>query len=273
MRRPLTSLNPDVRILPDAPAVASAAARLLADSAAEAVRVTGRFAVALSGGSTPAALFAELRSARWASQVAWAAIHLFWGDERCVPPDHPDSNFRLAARELLEHVPIPTAQVHRIRGEEDPRHAAREYDNLLRAFVAERPGTATGLDLVVLGLGEDGHTASLFPGTEAVREATDDAQRSFVPAEGPAGRGQDTPWVSANYVPRLNSWRVTLMPRAINSAGLVAFLVTGAAKADSLARVLACSGDDAAYPARLVRPSRGRLVWLVDEAAAAGLHP
>lgn len=273
MRRPLTSLNPDVRILPDAPAVAAAAARLLADSAAEAVRTTGGLAVALSGGSTPAALFAELRSEPWASQVEWGAIHLFWGDERCVPPDHPDSNFRLAARELLEHVPIPPAQVHRIRGEEDPRHAAREYDALLRAFVAERPGTATGLDFVFLGLGEDGHTASLFPGTEPVRVATEDAPRASGPEKDPAEGAHEHPWVSANYVPRLDAWRITLTPRAINSAGLVAFLVTGAHKAKILARVLAPGGDDAAYPARLVRPHRGRPLWLVDEAAATGLPP
>jgi 6-phosphogluconolactonase len=245
-----------VDVHPDAGAVAAAAAALFANEAAEAVRVHGRFGVALSGGSTPTALFRELASERWASRVDWATVHLFWSDERCVPPDHADSNYRLARRELLRHVPLPEGQIHRIRGEDDPARAAAANDRTLRDFVTGGADTTGGLDLILLGLGTDGHTASLFPGSEAVT-----SPRATEPE----------PWVVENYVPGLGAWRVTFTLAAINRAATVAFLVTGGAKSDVLRRVLSGADEAGPEPARGVRPSSGRLVWLVDEAAAEGL--
>lgn len=256
MRRTLTVRGRSVALFPDAEAVAAAAAALFVNEAAEAVRVRGRFGVALSGGSTPTALFRELASERWASRVDWTTVHVFWSDERCVPPDHADSNFGVAHRELLRHVPLPGSQIHRIRGEDAPALAAAAYDRTLRSFTTGTDGTPGGLDLILLGLGTDGHTASLFPGTEAVTNAH---------------TAEPEPWVVENYVPDLGAWRVTFTLAAINRAATVAFLVTGAAKADVLRRVLSGGGEGGPEPARGVKPASGRLLWLVDEAAAEGL--
>lgn len=209
-------------------------------------RGTKIFAIGLSGGSTPRALYETM--ARRQSELDWKAIHLFWGDERCVPPDHPDSNYRMAYESLIQHVPIPTENVHRIRGEDDPQAAAEAYETELRAFLGEYPR----FSLLLLGLGDDGHTASLFPGTAAIHES----QKRVI----------------AHYVEKLNAWRITLTPAAINAPHDVMFLVVGSSKASALKQVLEGEKQPDVYPAQIVNPFLGRVYWFVDVSAASLLE-
>lgn len=280
VRRRLRLRGGEIRVLRDPGSVAVAAADLFVSSAAQAVRETGAFGVALSGGSTPASLFRELRSPERAHALDWSAVHLFWGDERCVPPDHPESNFGMARRELLAHVPVSPDQVHRIRGEDEPWKAARAYEEDLRSFVGGRGRGGGGLDLVFLGIGADGHTASLFPGTPALEAggvtlAGARWGEGSIREELREGEGKTEPserWVLETRGPRPGSWRVTLTLPAINGAEVVAFLATGASKAGILPEVLMGGEEgEALYPAQRVRPHSGRLLWLVDEAAASAL--
>jgi 6-phosphogluconolactonase len=243
----------DFRAYPDGASLAQAATEHVVTRAVETVAAQGQFAVALSGGSTPRSTYALLASPEFAGRVDWPHVHVFWGDERCVPPDHPDSNYRMAREALLDHVPIPARNVHRIRGEMEPAQAADEYERTLRTFLAARPGGSPScFDLVLLGMGSDGHTASLFPGTAAIRE--------------------ETRWVVAHDVHKLSAWRVTLTPVAINAAAHVTFLVAGAGKAERLREVLAGPHQPDVLPAQIVRPTDGQLLWLVDAAAAAHLR-
>lgn len=239
-------------ILCDDPAALSreAAARLV-QRANEAVAARSRFTLALSGGSTPRALYLRLAASPWRERIPWKATHVFWGDERCVPPDHPDSNYGMAHTALLAHVPIPAGNVHRLHGEMDPATAAAEYEGVLRAVFGLQPGELPRFDLILLGLGEDGHTASLFPGTAAVHER----ERLVV----------------AHWVEKLNAYRLTLTPPVLNAAAEVVFLVAGAAKAGVLRQVLKGEYEPDRYPAQIVRPADGTLVWLVDRAAARRL--
>lgn len=241
-----------VRVFQTAEQVAVAAAELFVESAERAVRARGRFATALSGGTTPLLLFDLLAASTWRPRVAWPAVHVFWSDERCVPPDHPDSNFRLANQQLLQHVDIPPRNIHRIHGELDPNTAALKYDRELDGFLSG--GSTNGLDLVFLGLGADGHTASLFPDSDAfLAELAGPPARRVVPSTFP---GVAVP-------------RVTMTSRAINASAEVVFLVTGSDKAAAVNRVLELPAEEQPLPARLIRPE-GRLTWLVDEAAAGG---
>jgi 6-phosphogluconolactonase len=254
----------DVQVYPDATTLTHAAAEHFVARAAEAVTARGRFTVALSGGSTPRSTYTLLASAdnadrsgrqhprEFAPRVDWPRVHVFWGDERCVPPDHPDSNYRTAHEALLRHVPIPAGNVHRIHGELDPAQAAREYERaLLTVFGASPGGSPPRFDLVLLGMGSDGHTASLFPGTAAIHER----ER----------------WVVAHYVPKLSAWRVTLTPAVINAAAQVTFLVAGAGKAKRLRQVLVGPHQPDILPAQIVSPTGGRALWLADAAAASRL--
>ncbi|MGD2147138.1 MAG: 6-phosphogluconolactonase [Anaerolineae bacterium] len=233
----------DLVVAPDAGSLAAEAAQRFAAAAVLGISERDRFVVALSGGSTPEPIYERLASKRFGSRVDWPRVHVLWGDERSVPPEHPDSNYRMASEALLDHVPIPRENVHRIRGELEPQEAATLY----RRELARVLGEGGRIDLVVLGLGTDGHTASLFPGSTALEEHDLD--------------------VVAVYVERLGVWRVTLTLPAINAARQAVFLVAGAGKAEVLARVR--SGE--ALPAGLVRPRDGKLTWLVDRDAAAGL--
>jgi 6-phosphogluconolactonase len=242
----------DVQVYPDAATLTHAAAEHFVARAAEAVTARGRFTITLSGGSTPRSTYTLLASDEYAPRVDWSRVHVFWGDERCVPPDHPDSNYRTAHEALLRHVPIPTGNVHRIHGELEPERAAREYERaLLTVFGASPGGPPPRFDLVLLGMGDDGHTASLFPGTAAVHEG----ER----------------WVVAHLVPKLSAWRVTLTPAVINAAAHATFLVSGAAKAERLREVLKGPHRPDVLPAQIVNPTGGQLLWLVDAAAASRL--
>jgi len=245
-----TAVDPDLVVLPDLDALAREAAHHLEALAREAVESRGRFTVALSGGSTPAVLYRLLAEEPYRSHIPWAQVHLFWADERCVPPDDPASNYRLAHDTLIAHIPIPADNVHRIHGELSPSTAARAYDRDLRRFFR---GPQPLFDLVLLGLGRDGHTASLFPGSQALQET----DRLAVAT-------------TAFYDDR-PAERVTLTLPALNAARHVLFIVSGPDKADILQAVLA--DVEGLLPARRIRPAAGQLTWLLDTPAAANLHP
>jgi 6-phosphogluconolactonase len=250
----------DAEVYPDAERVANAAAGHFVTLAREAIADRRRFAVALAGGSTPKAAYSLLAKDEFATRVDWSQVHVFWGDERCVPPDHADSNYRMAREALIDRVPLPVGNVHRIQGELEPSQGAADYEQTLRLFLhspsgvrgAEASVLPPRLDLILLGMGDDGHTASLFPGTRAVHEQTH--------------------WVLAHYVEKLEAWRVTLTPAVINAAANVTFVVTGSAKAERLRQVLTGPYQPDVLPAQIVNPVRGRLRWLVDAAAAASLE-
>jgi len=237
-----------IRILPTAQALAEAAARHVVECAHTAIRERGRFSIALSGGSTPRDLHLRLSTPPLVDQVDWARVHAFFGDERCVPPDDERSNFRMADETLLSKVPIPHAQIHRMQGELPPEAAATEYERELRAFFDREP---PGFDLIVLGMGDNGHTASLFPGLSAVRE-----QRR---------------WVVAEYVAEVSMWRLTLTPVVLNVAREDLFLVAGTAKAHMLRQVLEGPYAPDERPAQVVRPAMGEVFWMVDASAAGEL--
>jgi 6-phosphogluconolactonase len=224
-------------ILDDADQVASAGAERFTAACERAIAQRGRFDVALAGGSTPKAMYVKLTGSPFCERIDWARVEVWFGDERCVPPDHADSNFRMAREALLDHVPLDDAHVHRVLGESDPAEAALAYAALL----------PEALDLVLLGMGPDGHTASLFPGTPALAEREARAM--------------------AVYVEKFKSWRVTLTAPVLSAAGEVVVMTVGDEKADALA--LALEAPQGAVPIQLVKPAR--MIWLVDRAAAKKL--
>ena len=242
--------QPDIQVFPDPNAVARAAAERVVRAADENIVLAGRFTIGLSGGSTPKLLFQLLASEEFRGAIDWSRVEVFFVDERCVPPDHAESNYKLARETLLDKVPIPGDNVHRMRGEVNPpEDAAKEYGLMLE----EKFGDTGGLDLVLLGMGDDGHTASLFPGTAAVNET----KHRCV----------------ANYAEKSTtgkSWRLTLTAPFINRGREVSVLVTGANKAKTLAEVLEGPRDPQRLPVQLIAPPSGKLTWLVD-AAAAGM--
>ena len=235
----------DLRIFDDAATLMRAAANHVIQCAQTAIQEHGRFTLALSGGSTPRALYQRLAET---GGLEWDKLQVFWGDERCVPPDNPDSNYRMARESLLDAVPLPTENIHRIHAELKPVQAAEAYDAMLRAVF----GQDVRFDLILLGMGDDGHCASLFPESAAL-----DEQEALV---------------VANYVAKLDSWRITLTAPTINRAAHVAFLVAGEAKAEALQAVLEGPYQPRIYPAQLIAPESGDLVFLVDGAAASLLH-
>jgi 6-phosphogluconolactonase len=263
MTHPTAALN----VFADSQELARGAAEHFIAQASQAIARGGRFSVALSGGTTPKQLYALLASPPLATAVDWGRTHVFWSDERCVPPDHPQSNYAMARRLLLESVPILPANIHRMRGEAHPAQAAAEYEQILRDFFAHQGGTfdLQSFDLVLLGMGEDGHTASLFPGSPALQVSD-----RWVAAVVRGGRENPA------QAPLRMTSRLTLTLPAINSAAQVTFLVSGASKSRRLRQVIsAASLPDrpckSPPPARLIHPQRGRLLWLVDKAAASRL--
>lgn len=241
-------------VLPSPADVARRAAEELAEAAVESVRLKGRFAVALSGGSTPVEMFRLLAEEPFRSSVPWQQVHVFWSDERCVPPDSPDSSYYAANEWLLSRVDIPAENVHRVRGEIDPEEAAREYEREIR-LIAE--GNPPCFDLILLGMGADGHTASLFPHSDALSVTDRLVVHNHVPDE---LRG------SAPVADRL-----TFTAPLINAAERVVFLVTGSSKAGALKAVLEGERDTEQYPSQLIMPADGKFLWLLDEAAASRL--
>jgi 6-phosphogluconolactonase len=247
------SSEPVVRVLTDSETVARAAAGEFVRLARKLHAKGHAFRVALSGGSTPRRTYEILAQAPFRDMVDWTRVHFFWGDERCVPPDHPDSNYRMALEAMLSRVPAVPARIHRIEAERvDADAAAREYQReIARVFGATDSAPTPAFDLILLGLGPDGHTASLFPGTAALREV----ER----------------WVVANLVPKLGARRMTFTYPLLNRASHLVFLSTGAEKSAILAEVLEGPEDRERLPAQAVRPSAGTLTWIVDSLAAAKL--
>jgi len=252
-----TGANPDMlprEVLPgvyacaDAAELARVAARRFVDWAWQSIAKDGNFSVALSGGSTPRDLYRLLASPEFRAQVDWPRLHLFWGDERAVPPESSESNYGMARRELLLRVPIPPSNVHRMEAE-DPNigRAAHNYEATLRQFLPLDDRGFPRFHLILLGLGPDGHTASLFPGSKLLRETSR--------------------WVSTPLVPKLGTRRMTLTLPVLEAARRVVFLVAGAEKAFILREVL-CERRDPPLPAQMVKPREGERLFLVDEAAA-----
>jgi 6-phosphogluconolactonase len=250
MARPVTVTY---RISDGPEALAAAAAEFFTAEVTAAVKARALARVAISGGSTPRAMFALLAdpSQPYLAAVPWDRLQLFWVDERCVPPDNPESNYRMTNEAMLAHVPLPANQIYRMEGELAPEVAAARYEAAIRnAFRLEGAETPT-FDLILLGMGDDGHTASLFPQTDALNEMAH--------------------IVIANHVPQKDTWRITLTWPVINQGREVAFLIEGSGKAQVLHDVLLGPYDPESKPSQLIRPSSGKLTLLLDTAAAAKL--
>lgn len=233
----------ELQICRDAAGVAQAVADLFLAVGQTAICDRGEFNVALSGGNTPRAAYALLGQEPARSSLSWADVHVYFGDERCVPPEDEQSNYRMAQKAFLTSVAIPPANVHRMRGELDPAEAADEYAKLLRTNLGDQPR----LDLVLLGLGPDGHTASLFPGT-------------------PPDTDNDK-LVRAVYAESQAMWRITMTPKVLNAGRVVAFALEGAEKAAIFCAVYEDPIDTTKYPAQIVNPPDGRLLWIADDLA------
>ena len=238
---------------PDAGALARRAAQYFVEMVDEAVGGRGRARIAISGGSTPRAAFQLLGDPHgpWSGRMQWDRLDLYWVDERCVPPDDQESNYRMTREALLDRTPLRPEQIHRMEGELEPEVAASRYESELRNSFRLEGAEVPRFDLVALGMGPDGHTASLFPHTKALNEMSR--------------------LVTANHVPQMDSWRITLTWPVINRASSVFFLISGADKAQILKEVLMGSRDVERLPSQLIRPASGILTLILDKSAAAEL--
>ena len=242
-------MKPKLRLFPDREALAFSAAHYFLSVGQASIMHRGRFMVALSGGTTPRMLFQRLNVTRMQDSLNWDVVHIFWGDERCVPPDDVESNYRMAREALLDVLPIPACNVHRFLTEMPPEEAAQRYQEELQSSFGLLDATCPPVfDLIMLGLGTDGHTASLFPDTSVLEE--------------------QERWAAAVYVEKLSAWRVTLTLPVLNAARDVLFLVSGESKAQVLQEVLTAKDGIVKYPAQLVQPVSKRLYWFVDDEAA-----
>jgi 6-phosphogluconolactonase len=241
-----TALREILRIVENAEEFAAEGAKLFRDASEQAIAEQGRFSVALSGGSTPRQLFQHL-GASYRKKIVWDRVHLYWSDERCVPRDHEQSNFRLAYDELISRIWIPAENVHRIKGELRPQDAALYYEADIKKYFSE---DLPAFDLIMLGVGPDGHTASLFPGSEILREK----QRLALPV----------------FSDTALHWRVTLTLPVLNSAKQVLFLISGRAKAGIVGSLINRKENNG-YPAAMVKPTAGYITWLLDRNAASEL--
>jgi 6-phosphogluconolactonase len=237
-----------MRVFHDLEGLSRGAAEFFVQQAEAAMRTRGRFVLALAGGQTPERTYALLAKPPFRSQVNWPLVHIFWGDERCVPLDDFRSNARMAQKLLLDHVPVPPWQIYPMMCRESPREGAQRYEALLHDFFS---GSTPCFDLILLGLGTNGHTASLFPHTGVLCE--------------------QERWVAEMYVAEQDLYRITLTARIINQAAAVVFLVAGADKAGVLQAVLQGPQDPMRLPAQLIHPVGGGLYWFIDQAAASQL--
>lgn len=245
------SSSAEIRILTAPQELFAAAAEEVIRAANEAVGARGKFTLALSGGSTPKALY-NLLATNARTALPWDHMYFFWGDERHVPPTDPDSNYRMVNEAMLSKVPVPPANVFRVEAENpDASAAAAAYDQTLRKFFQLDANGVPRFDLILLGMGPDGHTASLFPGTEGLKEKSR--------------------LVIANWVEKLKTHRLSFTLPVLNAAHTVAFLVSGTDKASALKAVLEGNESGEQYPAKLVQPKDGKLIWFLDRAAASGL--
>jgi 6-phosphogluconolactonase len=242
--------NQEIQIVENGEAVSRKAAEMMVSLALKKLQSKEFFTVALSGGSTPKNMFAILADdAALRNQMPWDRVHFFWGDERHVPPDHTDSNYRMTNEAMLSRVPIPPENIHRIRAENpDAGKAAEDYEQELRGFFKLETEQLPPFDCVFLGMGPDGHTASLFPGTKALHER----ERLVV----------------SNWIDKFQSYRITMTTPVLNNADIVIFLVSGEEKAEPLRVVLEGEKQTDLFPSQLIDPAHGKLLWLVDPAAA-----
>ena len=245
----ITGSNLQIQTSPDLEAISQKAAENFLTFARSSLQSKESLTVALSGGSTPRKFYYLLGCPPYRGQIEWHRIHFFWVDERCVSPEDEESNFKTVYDKLLSRVPVPEENIHRIRGEESPEEAAREYERAIRTFWSRK--VMPVFDLIVLGMGEDGHTASLFPGSEALKEK----KRLAVPVY--------------RKEPEVN--RVTLTLPVLNNASQVLFLISGRPKAKVLAEILGDGEKKRRYPAGLISPARGKITWLIDQEAAENL--
>ena len=247
----------EVQTYNDYESLSRATAELIAACGAQAVADRGRYLLGLSGGRDPRRTYELLASAPIAETVDWSNTHIFWSDERHVPHDDPESNYRLAKETLLDHVPVPASQIHPFPTDVEPRRAARQYDHLLREFFGApaeslRPlDDGTTFDFLLLGMGDDGHTASLFPESGLIFE--------------------DRCYAAAEYVPKLESWRLTLTPAAINGSRQIVVLASGRKKAERVRKVLEGPQLPEKMPIQNISPRAGRLVWMLDAESASDL--
>ena len=239
----------EIIICRDAEELSRKAAEQFVSLANDAVKDHGRFSVALSGGSTPKALYSLLASPVFNSRISWPRVDLFWGDERCVPPDHAESNYRMVHESLLSKITIPAENVHRMAGEKAPQFAAAEYEERLRNYFHMGDDALPRFDLILLGLGDDGHTASLFPGSSALNET----ERL----------------VATTYVVKLQAHRLSLTFPLINNAAQITFLIAGQSKSAIVKEILATENSN--FPAAQIRPADGRLTWLITRDAAGSM--
>ena len=243
-------------IADDEETLARFAAERLTTLIGQSIDDSGSATVSLTGGSTPRRLYALLGDAThpWRHRIDWRRLHLFWGDERHVPPEHPDSNFGMARAALLDHVPVPPSQIHRMRGEiADANEAAHDYEKELRAGFADAGRSEPTFDIMLLGLGEDAHIASIFPGSDLLRIERDDR-------------------VAAIRAPHSSAWRITLTPAALLDARTVLMVVAGDRKAPAVHAAIEGPLDISRWPAQILRQAGGRVEWTLDRAAAAGLR-
>jgi 6-phosphogluconolactonase len=244
----------DVRIVEDAEALCRAAAEAIVGQVDETLQKRESFTIALSGGSTPRLLYALLATdASLRDEVDWGKIHFLWGDERYVPPDHPESNYRMANEAMLSKIPVPAANIHRVRAEDsDAGKVAEAYEQEVRLLFKLGAGELPCLDCVLLGMGPDGHTASLFPETTALNEK----ERLVV----------------ANWIEKFRTYRITMTAPVFNNAHSIMFLVGGGEKAETLREVLQGDRQPERFPSQLIQPTHGKLLWLIDKAAAKLLN-
>jgi len=249
-------------VVPDEDALAAAAAERLTVLITQAIAARGAAVISLTGGRTPQHLYSRLGDPAlpWRARIDWTRLHVFWGDERHVPPDHPDSNFGMARDALLRHVPVPAAQIHRMRGEcPDAHDAARDYEQTLRDGFAAAGRDDLRFDVLLLGLGEDAHIASIFPGSVLLARHV--------------GRGVTPHRVAAVWASHLSAWRITLTPAALLDASAIVMVVAGAKKADAVHSAIEAPLDVARSPAQLLREGGDRVDWLVDDQAGRRLRP
>lgn len=239
----------DIRQFDDVITLTHAVTEFIVAQSQASIKEQGRFSLAVAGGGTPRPVYELLASNVYKHQIEWEKVHIFFGDERTVPPDYPDSNYKMVKDALLDFVPIPANQIYRIKGEIDPHTAADDYTQALKSVFGL--DNLPRLDVIMLGMGDDGHTASLFPHTAAIHETEK--------------------WVIAHRVENLDTWRITLTPPVINQARFVAFMVAGQGKAGRLNEVVNGVYQPDELPSQIVKPIDGELIWFVDSSAAQNL--
>ena len=245
-------MTAEIKIFPQPDKLAEAVAVELKKASKQANDAGRLFNLVLAGGSTPRAVYQVLARPEFKKSISWKCVHFFWGDERCMPPDHADSNYRMARETLLEPLPIPEENIHRIRGENDPEAEAARYAGEIQSNLQQPSGEIPRFDWILLGLGTDGHTASLFPGVESIEDRSGLCAVSIQPQSGQK--------------------RITLTSRILNQAKRVSFIVTGEGKAQVVAEILNELPDSQNYPAAQVHPEQGTLEWFLDSEAAEKLE-